>query len=162
MVEILKITGAFGIRGWVRARVFADDLRVYDSIRDSSGRQFSFSIKRFLGGSMVVLSLEGVSDRTQAEQLKGESFFVAHSDLPELNSDTFYIHDLIGRSVTVQDGSESCKISAVYNYGAGDILEISSGEIQFLVPFTRGNFPIVDESSVVISSEAFHQFKNIV
>lgn len=49
--------------------------------------------------------IEGVPDRTAAEALSGSRVFMAKRDLPPLEEDEFYIDELLGSEVALEDGS---------------------------------------------------------
>ncbi|GHU16075.1 ribosome maturation factor RimM [Alphaproteobacteria bacterium] len=160
LIEILQITGAFGIRGFLRALLYSDTIKKYKTICDASGKEYGFRVVRFISGNSVVLSLDGVADRNTAESLRGTSLFVKKTDLPKLSSSEFYISDLIGKTVRVQGREEICTIVSVCNYGAGDLVELSYNEIAFLVLFTKENFPESDDGSLIITAEAFDWYKD--
>ncbi|MDR1561435.1 MAG: hypothetical protein LBS23_03730, partial [Holosporaceae bacterium] len=50
-----------------------------------------------------------------------------------------------------------CDIVGIYNFGAGDLLEISYNANTFLIPFTKENFPNSDDK-IAIARKAFNVF----
>ncbi|NER49322.1 MAG: ribosome maturation factor RimM [Symploca sp. SIO1A3] len=55
---------------------------------------------RFLQGKgLFVVKLAGVSDRNQAEALRGSKLFVPASDRPELGEDEYHVRDLLNLEV---------------------------------------------------------------
>jgi 16S rRNA processing protein RimM len=159
LTQILRITGAFGIRGAVRVWSFSENLCAYKEIFDKNGNGFAFHVLKFLGNGRVVVVIDGVCDRNAAESLKGEIFYVKKSDFPEIRKNEFYLCDLIGKDVFVADSDVRCSVVSAENYGAGDLLELSHEGTTFLVPFTRENFPD-SEDKFLITREAFRGFKN--
>jgi 16S rRNA processing protein RimM len=86
-----------------------------------------------------------MTDRNAAEALRGQSLYVPRDRLPATGEDEYYHEDLVGLAATAADGRELGKVVAVLNYGAGDILEIATGDGgSELVPFTRAAVPTVD------------------
>jgi 16S rRNA processing protein RimM len=160
LTEILRITGAFGVRGALRAWPFSVNLCNYDRIFDKHGNCFTFRVTKFLGGSRVVIAIDGVHDRDAAESLKGEVFYVKKSDLPPVGENEFYLCDLIGKDVFVADSDIQCRVTGAENFGAGDLIELSHENATFLVPFTRENFPDTNDGRLQITPEAFYGFKN--
>ncbi|HHY50605.1 MAG TPA: 16S rRNA processing protein RimM, partial [Alphaproteobacteria bacterium] len=83
------------------------------------------------------------------ERLNGVELYVDRALLPEPeDEDDFYHADLIGLGAQLSDGRELGTVTAILNYGAGDILEVKSrrtGET-FLFPFTRQVVPEVHVS----------------
>ncbi|MDR2781397.1 MAG: ribosome maturation factor RimM [Holosporaceae bacterium] len=158
MVEILRITGAFGVRGMVRAVPFSNNLCDYKKIFDKNGNCFEFRVVKFLGGDRIAVAIDGVCDRNAAEALKGEVFYIQKNDLPKTGNDEFYFCDLIGKNVKIVGSDIFCNIINIENFGAGDLIELSHEGAAFLVPFTRENFPDSD-NQILMTREAFDWFK---
>lgn len=136
-----KITGVHGIKGLVKVTPFGDDPYLIEDIRPLfTGPEGDASIELSLKqpqGSHYLAVVEGVSDRTQAEALKGTELYVPRDALPEIEEeDSYYIEDLVGLETRTEDGSVVGPVIAVHNFGAGDLLEIrqKSGET-FMLPF---------------------------
>ncbi|MDR3179520.1 MAG: ribosome maturation factor RimM [Holosporaceae bacterium] len=140
-IEILQVTGAFGIRGFLRASLFSQNIGRYRQIYDTNGNGYKFHVVRYVSGNSVVLALEGVADRTTAESMRGMFFYVRRADLPELAEQEYYVCDLVGKTISVGNSSEVCTIVAVHNFGASYIIELSHNGVTFFVPFTDENFP---------------------
>jgi len=142
------VTGARGIKGDVRVKSFTavpEDLGTYRPLSDKSGsRIFKVKVTGAAKGQLVA-RVAGINDRTAAEQLKGVEFYVPLEALPEPDEGEFYIKDLIGLRAELEDGSDFGTITAVENFGAGDVLEIS-GAVKggVMVPFTELVVPVVD------------------
>ena len=97
---------------------------------------------------MLVVKFRGVDDRTAAEKLNGLTLYVERSALPPADPDEFYHADLIGLRAFDAAGDPLGTVTAVWNHGAGDILEIvplgaTRGASQ-LVPFTKACVPDID------------------
>jgi len=154
------ITGAQGIRGAVRIKSFtADplDIDAYGPVSDATGTR-AFELKS-VGQSkgVVVATLSGVTDRNAAEALKGLQLFVDRDRLPPAEEEEFYHADLLGLAAELVDGAALGRITAVYDFGAGDALEIATADgATVMVPFTRAAVPVVDlvQGKVVIDPPA--------
>jgi 16S rRNA processing protein RimM len=147
-VLMAVIGAAHGIRGEVRVKTFTADplaLGDYGPLSARDGRDFEIAGIR-PQGSMVVVRFKETGDRNAAEALTGTELFVDRSALPEkLEEEEFYHADLVGMTVVDENGTEIGRVSAVQNYGAGDILEIKGPELDaVLVPFTNAAVPAVD------------------
>ena len=136
------VTGAHGVTGEVRLKLFTDDLSLY---------------RRFNGGALVVKTLrgaiarfEGVGDRNAAERLRGTELTVPRGDLPPLGEGEYYHADLIGLPAVSTDGEALGRVVAVENFGAGDVIEIerASGE-RFMVPMRADAVPEWGERLVI-------------
>ena len=160
MVEILRITAAFGIKGAVRVFLYTDNINHYKKIYDRDGNEFRFKLLSPKGDTAVI-KIDFVDDRNEAEKLKGMSFFVKKEDLPKLDENQFFIYDLIGQKVSVIGENINLKIVDVKNFGAGDLIEIleEGAKDSFFIPFTKENFPEID-GEISISSETYKNFGN--
>jgi 16S rRNA processing protein RimM len=144
-----RIAGAHGIRGEVVIHAYTaapEDIGTYGPLSDADGAR-SFRLKSVrVTAKGVVAHLEGISDRSAAEALKGVELYVDRDKLPAAAEGEFYHADLIGLAAVDPQGKRLGEIVAVPNYGAGDLLEIrlaGSGKTEF-VPFTEATVPEVD------------------
>ncbi|MCG8558267.1 MAG: ribosome maturation factor RimM [Hyphomicrobiales bacterium] len=145
-----QVSSAHGIKGEVRIKPFTqhpEDVATYGPLQDEAGtRRFEIlSLRTTKGG--VVARLDGVTDRNQAEALKGVKLFVDRDRLPERTEEGVWYHaDLIGLVALDTGGAAFGTIVAVQNYGAGDLLEIrpATGGPTVLLPFTAEVVPDVD------------------
>lgn len=142
------ITAAHGIKGEVKLKSFTADpqaIAAYGPLLASTGERFEIQkLKAQKDG--FIATLKGVGDRNRAETLKGVELFVPRRQLPELQDDEVYIHDLIGVTAVDMSGADFGTVVAVPNFGAGDLIEIrraGAGET-VLVPFARSYVPEVD------------------
>lgn len=98
-----------------------------------------------------------MDDRNLAETLVGTEFYVSKSALPEPEEDEYYHADLIGLTVREKNsGKEAGTVAGVYNFGAGDILELKlkeSGRLE-MIPFTKQYVPVVNvkEGFIIVES----------
>lgn len=140
------IAGAFGVQGEVRLKSFCaepGDIATYGPLwTENGGRSFSVRLTRPVTGALGA-RLSGVASREDAEALKGVTLWVDRSALPSLPDDEFYHADLIGLQVVDTGGVILGRVRAIYDHGAGDILEIT-GAHPMMLPFTRAFVPTVD------------------
>ncbi len=145
----LAVIGApHGLRGDVRVRCHTEvpeDIAAYGPLRDARGREWRLRVKERRKEGMIVAQIEGIDDRTAAEALNGVELFVDRDRLPAPEDETFYHADLIGLAVRDAAGGDLGIVRALYDFGAGDILEYrtSDGRLE-MVPFTREAVPVVD------------------
>lgn len=142
------VVGVHGIRGEVKVKAFTEDersLAKYGVVRNEDGtREFDLKI---VGRSKELLrvKIKGVEDRNTAETLIGTGFYIERSRLPEPEEDEFYHADLIGLEARGADGERIGTVNALYNFGAGDLIELKTadGSLEML-PFTRQYVPTID------------------
>ena len=155
---LAAIAGAHGLGGLVRLRCFTErpeDVGAYGPLEDEAGqRRFEIEVVgRTKGG--VLARIEGIGDRDRARALAGTRLYVARAALPAIEEpETFYHADLIGLRAEDAAGRTLGRITAIHDFGAGDLLELerpgppgstqgARGDTLF-VPFTRAAVPIID------------------
>lgn len=149
LICIGAIAGAFGVAGEVRLKSFCSeptDIGAYGPLFDETGkREFQITLTRPISGGLGA-RIKGITTKEQADDLRGTSLFVPRDRLPSLPDDEFYHADLIGLAAYDTGGVLIGKVTAVYNHGAGDILEISptGHKSALLLPFTMAIVPNVD------------------
>jgi len=148
-VCIAQIGAAHGVRGEVRLWSFTGDpmaVTSYGPLESEDGRQ-RFTIEALRPAKdHFVARLAGVADRTAAEKLTNTKLYVSRDRLPPVeDDDTFYHADLIGLAVVTPDGTPLGTVTAVHNFGAGDVIEIKpdSGDA-LLIAFTETAVPKID------------------
>ena len=150
----LALVGRFGapqgVRGEIRVQSFTGDPRAiggYGPLTDAArAKAFVFERLRPLKDDMLVVKATGVETREAASALTGIALFARRDQLPEPSADEFYYDDLVGLVAAARDGRALGRVAAVWNHGAGDILEIApeGGGEAYLLPFTRVVVPEID------------------
>lgn len=150
-VVVAQFGAAHGIRGEIRLKTFTENplaVRSYGPLKAKDGREFVIAAARPAAGTsheMLVVRVEGVATRNQAEALTGLELSVPRENLPVAEDDEFYHADLVGLDAAMTDGTPAGTIVAVRNFGAGDLLEIApSRGATILIPFTRAAVPEID------------------
>ena len=147
---VAQIGAPHGIRGEVRLRSFTQDptaIAAYGPLESEDGtRRFEIEALRPAKDHFVA-RLAGVPDRDAAEKLTNIKLYVSRDRLPPIDDDeTFYHADLVGLSAVTPDGVELGKVTAILNFGAGDLVEIKpeGGGEPLMVPFTDTAVPKID------------------
>lgn len=117
----------------------------YGPLATADGRQFNIAALRQHRADELILRLDGVATRSAAEQLKGCRLYVPRTALPNPEPGEYYHTDLVGLRAEDVSGHEKGRITAVLNFGAGDILEITAADgTAELIPFSDSHVPVVD------------------
>ena len=149
-VCLAKIVAAHGIRGEVKLKSYTSqpkDVCAYGKLFNKDGTRFFEPVFKGFSKGLLLVKFKGVETRNDAEALVGEELFISRDVLPKLQEDTYYQADLIGADVL--DAANLNKIGTVvgvYNFGAGDILEIKfEGKKNWeMLPFNNTYVPNVD------------------
>lgn len=148
LIRLAVVTGAHGVRGAFRLRCFTErpeNVAAYGPVCDERGRElFALEVLHRVPGG-VVARAPGITDRDAAQALKGRSLWVPRARLPEPGPDEFYQEDLVGLEAVEPSGRRLGAVAAVYDHGAGEILEIVTEDGSRLdLPFTRAVVPEID------------------
>jgi 16S rRNA processing protein RimM len=98
----------------------------------------------------LVARVAGVSDRDAAQALCNLELYISRDRLPPIDEDeTWYVSDLIDLAAQDPNGAAIGTVTAVHNFGAGDVLEIApvAGGQTAMLPFTAESVPEVDVSA---------------
>jgi 16S rRNA processing protein RimM len=146
---VAQIGAPHGVRGGVRLRSFTEDpmaLTGYGPLEAEDGsRAFELEALR-PAKSALVARFAGVTNRDAAAELRNLKLYVPRARLPEPEDETYYHRDLIGLTAVDPDGAVLGTVSAMQNFGAGDLIEIApaAGGPSVLLPFTKAFVPVVD------------------
>ena len=97
------------------------------------------------GKSIYVISIEGVSNRSSAEEIIGWKLVIPIDSRPTLTKDEYHYLDLIG--LEAREGPKKTLIGYVTDLikGGNDLLEIELVEgKKVLVPFVREIVPVIE------------------
>ena len=162
-IELAAVTGAHGIHGEVRLKLFGEGVDALSQHKSFAARDTgaTLTLKTIRSDNKggAVARLAEVSNRTEAERLRGTVLTVAREAFPALEEGEYYHADLIGLAVVTDAGETVGTITAVQNYGATDILEIekdpppAKGMRAFMVPMTRQAVVEWDAQRLVIVAD---------
>lgn len=159
-----KVTGPYGVGGWVRVHAFADDPLSWAKMpqwwigeeRDGvvGAWQACKLIRCRWHGDGLVAQLDGVSDRSAAEALQGKLLGAPREALPEAGENEFYWADLIGLDVVNSHDEALGQVVGLIETGANDVLRVAGedGE-ERLLPFVGAVVLAVDKENHCIRVE---------
>ena len=138
-VVLGRITGLFGVRGWVKVYSYTEPR---DAVLDygrwllagKDGWREATVAEGQRHGKTIIVRMEGYADRDQATDLIGMEIAVPRDELPETDRDEFYWSDLEGLTVVHRDGTVLGKVAHLLETGANDVMVVK-GETERLVPF---------------------------
>jgi 16S rRNA processing protein RimM len=142
-IIIGRITGAFGVQGWVK--VFShteprEGIGDYDPWYLKQGSKDWRQVKVEAAKSQaktVIAKLEHVDDRDAAQLLTGSEIGIERKQLAKLQKDEYYWRDLIGLRVLDRHGAVLGEVDSLLETGANDVLVVR-GEKEYLIPWSMG------------------------
>jgi len=141
-VPVGKVSGAFGVQGWMKIFSFTEprnNILKYSPLyisRKGEWVEVKVSGGR-LQGKGVVMGLENITDRDQVLALIGSELAIKKTQLKPAGKDEFYWSDLIGLTVVNLDEQVLGQVDSLLETGANDILVVQDKQqkIERLIPF---------------------------
>lgn len=138
-VVLGRITGAFGIRGWLKVASFTDppeqilDYPLWRTDLPGGGNRELRPAEGRRQGKGLAVRIEGIEDRNGAEALGKPELWVERRELPALASGEFYRADLIGFEVVNLAGQALGRVDHFHDLPASTVMVVS-GERDRWVP----------------------------
>ena len=161
-----RVAKAHGVRGEVIVDVRTDDpdLRFVpgSSLRGqlprakgakrTEERRFTITAARNHSGRLLV-SLEGVGDRSAADELRGTLFLIDAADVDSGDDpDAFYDHEIIGLPVRRIYGADVGVVRDVIHLPSSDLLAVTAADDgrEILIPFVSEIVPTVTRGDCIL------------
>ena len=156
MVKVGQIINTRGLKGECKVYVTTDE----PESRFKKGNQLMLDGGRDLTitratpyKDMYYLQFAEIGTIEEAEKLRGSNLWINESDLPELEEDEFYYHQLLGCTVVNEEEEVLGEVSDILETGAHLNLRVKAEDgTNFLLPFV-GAFVLdvdVDNKKMVI------------
>ncbi len=139
LLEVGRITKAFGVRGEVLVALTTDRTSRLDAgsvLTTDRGDLTVLSSSKHQDRWIVAFA--GLEDRDQAEAWRG--VLLRAEPVDDADDDTLWVHELIGATVALPDGSEVGEVTEVQANPASDLLVLDSGALVPVV-FVTGRAP---------------------
>jgi len=135
-IKVGQVVNVVGLRGELKVYHYSDYKERFEELTKIylENTLYKISGVRYMK-EIVILKLEGIDDRTEAEKHRGEDIYFDKEDVRILPEDTYYISDLIGLSVINESGSILGTLSDVIQNRAQDLYEVEKeNKSKFLIP----------------------------
>ena len=165
LIELGAVQDAQGLQGQIKVRPHSSDpvallsskelwlsliprrsVGVASSLEQASLKLYQVKQAKMHSGT-VVIALDGITDRDQAEALKGARILVSRDVFPKTDADSYYWVDLIACTAVNLQGEELGEVIDVNDNGAHGIIVIGDPQtksIKQLVPFVKEVVQSVD------------------
>jgi 16S rRNA processing protein RimM len=166
-VEVGRILGAWGVKGWLKVEPYSTDPQALFSskrwfLRPPEGgaprpaMQWPellrvVSAREHADG--VVAQVHDVADRDAAQALRGGRLFIARSSFPTADLGEYYWVDLIGLAVANRDGAMLGDVVGLIDTGVHSVLRVrprdaapqaTPEQVERLIPFVAAYIDSVD------------------
>ncbi len=133
MVLLGRISGLFGVKGWVRIH---SDTEPRENILKYSPwylqQHGEWQSHELLAGQRhgkgVVAHLDNCPDRDSAAKLVGCKIAIRHAQLPDAGENEFYWSELKGLRVVTTGGTELGEVTSLMETGANDVLVVLASD----------------------------------
>lgn len=152
---IAKVVAVSARDGFVKLKLFTDHPeRLYTTksiFVDFWGNKKKFVIEEILKrGDSYLLKLKNFSTERELQVFVGKEIFLKQKDLPPLEENSFYIHDLVGCKVFCADKFLGI-VKDVLSTPANDVLEITDeSNTTKLLPFVLKFFDEINPEQKII------------
>ena len=135
-----KIVSAFGVRGQMRVRAYTD--RVDHLCRNIRALYLGSKYQKWRlkhifehKPGLLIISLEGVTSRNEAEALRNTDVSILEKDAAPLEEGEYFIHELNELQVVTESGEVIGHVSDVLETGANEVLVVTRpGQKEALIP----------------------------
>jgi len=167
LVNLGRVGSAYGVKGWFKLvshtqpRENILTYRHFTGIINGSGRTLEMDEAKAHGKGLIA-HIVGIDTPEDVRLVTGMDLMVPLSDLPELDTDDFYWHQLSGLKVINSAGQMLGKIECLMETGANDVMivkpcEGSLDKHRRLIPWLPVQVVLkvdLDNDSVLVAWEA--------
>ncbi len=146
-----------GVRGEVKVAPATDDPERFCELPhvylDEKGEKQLKVLSGRVREGYAFLTLEGISDRDQAEGLRNVFLYIDRENAVKLPEGRYYISDLIGMDVKDEAGNALGKLTDVFQAGGNDVYEVRGNRV-FRFPALKRALVSVDVENAVMVLDA--------
>ncbi len=131
MIRICKILEPFGIKGILKVLSFCElPIDSYNPLTiEKSEVEVFLKIHSKKPNNVFMVSFAGFLDRTSVDPFVGKYLTLKKNKLPILKDNEHYYNDIVGLKVSDTTGNSIGVVSGIYNFGAGDFIDINSDKV---------------------------------
>ncbi len=136
-MAVARVLSPHGVRGELKCAVLTDFPRRFASTaRVYLGPQHQpFAVQRArLQGRFVLLKLEGLESRDDADRWRNAVVQVPTSERVRLPRGHYFWDDIIGLEVRDEDGTRLGRVRDILQTGANDVYVVDTGPGELLIP----------------------------
>ncbi len=135
VLAVGRVKAPNGLKGKMWITPLGDTFNQYDRyiIGEKGSSRKLISLEKRKNG--FVLTLEGITDISQVEDIQGQIIYVSRELLPEASDDELYWDDLIGIEVIDIKGRKLGEIVTIIPTGSNDVFVVDKVR-QHMIPWT--------------------------
>ena len=134
-VYLGKIVSTHGVRGLIRVEFYNNDL---ENLKHYSNNLYIDNLqinleKKFAKGKLTICKITRYESKEEIIRFVGKEIWVEENSL-EKKSNEYFHRDLINTKVYDTNNQLLGIVSAIHNFGAGDLLELN-GRFKYMIRF---------------------------
>ena len=148
--EIGQIVNTSGLKGVVKVNPFTDDISRFEELKkvfiEKNKELTEYEIEEVrYHKNQVLLKFKNIDSIEEAEKFRNCYIKISRKDAKELPEDTYYIVDLIGTNVYLENNDYVGEIIDVFSTGSNDVYVIKrEGNIDLLIPAIKDVIKDID------------------
>lgn len=130
-----KITSTHGVKGLLKIQFYnnnSENLKNYTNKIYIDDLQVNLE-RKFDKGKLTICQIDRFESKEEVSNILGKELWIEESSL-EKKSDEYFHRDLINTKVFDKDNKLLGIVSAIHNFGAGDLLELN-GKFKYMIRF---------------------------
>jgi 16S rRNA processing protein RimM len=149
-VTIGQILKPFGVRGQAKVRSLSDVPSRFENLQavtlvSPSGRQLSTRVTGVHGGGdFYMVAFEAFSSPEEVEAFRGGWVQIPGSDTPSLPAGQYYESELIGLTVSLENGTALGVLKEIWQTGGQHVFVVDGDRGEVLIPATKEIITVVD------------------
>jgi 16S rRNA processing protein RimM len=157
-VEVGRIAGSWGLKGWIKVQAYADDPQALLATKrwylkppqapgpvPEGGWPVLLRVMQVRDhGDGLIAGIHDLTDREAAEALRGARIWVARSSFPTAGDGEYYWIDLIGLAVRNRQGDELGNVTGLIDTGVHSVLRVAASAAAGGEPVAERLIPFVD------------------
>lgn len=147
------VSKVHGLRGEIVVVLDVDFPEDYEDLEhiflERNGRLVPYFLEHFVlqANNKALAKIEELDRIEQVENLVGSEVYLPLSELPELDEDQYYFHELIGFEVEDEVHGSLGQVQTIYDLDTQDLIGVIHQEKEVLIPIQDGIIIKVDKAA---------------
>lgn len=132
-----KIVNTHGIRGDVKVLPLTDDIKRFEDLKHVFIGDDKLRLEITKVGYVkrnVLLHFKNLENINDVEKFKNWVIWIDEKDKVKLPKDSFFLDDIIGLEVFLEDGTSVGIVKDILQPGANDVYVVKDGKKEYLIP----------------------------
>jgi len=156
LIEIGKVVRSQGLKGRIKVLSYMQSPDVLEGVTDlfvgatsADAKHYQFEVFQ-PGGGLLVLKLQGVDNRDDADRLKGRLVWADAEKMKPLEEDEYYWSDIIGLEAVNEKDEPLGRIASIFPTGSNDVYVCKNDNREILLPAVASVIQKIDLKRGVI------------